>query len=69
MTTKLKQKTGEGLAYMDQSSGHDDMYDLLAAMIGQMNDQADQFNQLRTDFLAIPAATTATAVTKDVEAE
>lgn len=73
MTTYLKQLLGDGLAGLDKSHGTDRLYTLLEEMITQLNDQADQFNQLRTDYNAETAAdhtdTTATAVTKLVDVE
>ena len=69
----LPQNLGEGLSYLDKSSGKDALYGLLYDLITQVNDLTTQLNQLRTDYNAETAAdhtdTSATAVTKLVDVE
>lgn len=57
MTVYLKKLLGDGLAGLDQSHGTDRLYQLLEAMITQLNDQATQFNQMVTDQQAATAKT------------
>lgn len=71
--TYLPQDLGGGLKYLDSSSGKATLYEVLEAMITQLNDTRTQFNQLRTDYdaetVAAHTATTATAITKLVDLE
>jgi hypothetical protein len=66
---KLKQLLGDGGAGLDKSHGTDRLYDLLEALITQVNDQATQFNQLKADFDASSTPTSASDVTSLVEVE
>jgi hypothetical protein len=73
MASILKKLLGDAGAGMDKSHGTDRLYKVLYDIVTQLNDQADQFNQLRTDYdaetSASHTATTATAITKLVTLE
>jgi hypothetical protein len=73
MTVNLKKLLGDAGAGMDESHGSARLYELLEALVTQVNDLTDQFNQLRTDYNGETAAdhtdTTATAVSKGVALE
>lgn len=69
----LPQDLGGGLKYLDGSSGKATIYEVLEAIITQLNDTRTQFNQLMTDYNAETNAdhtdSTATAVTQLVGLE
>lgn len=70
MATKtLKKMLGDGGAGLDKSHGTDPVYEVLGAIIDQLNDLTTQFNQLRADYNAATVPTTATAVTPRVVKE
>jgi len=73
MTVKLKKLLGDGGAGIDESHGTDRLYQVLEAMVTQLNNQATQFNQLLADYNAETNAdhtdSTATSVTAGVEIE
>lgn len=70
MAKTLKRLMGDGGAGFDKSHGQPDpLYEVLGAIIDQLNDLTTQFNQLRADYNAATVPTTATAVTSRVVAE
>lgn len=70
MTVKLKKLLGDGGAGMDKSSGSlDTLYNLLEAVVVQLNTLTAQYNQLLTDHNDAEVPSTAEAVVSGVEVE
>lgn len=68
MTVKLKKGFGDGGSFLD-SSCDNDLKDVLTALVEAHAQTVAQFNQLRTDLLAHPVVTTATALDTKIEKE
>lgn len=72
MAVKLKRLVGEGGAGMDDSSGADNLYDVLKGLVSHQDDVITQFNSLRASVVAgaaFPIVVTAVALTAKVTAE
>jgi len=67
---QLKRYLGDGGAGLDQSHGQPDpLYEVLGALIDQVNDLTAQFNQLLADHNAGTVPSSATTVTQRVTKE
>ena len=73
MAVKLKRLVSEAGAGEDKSFGvsdeNPDRFTLLSAIVNTQNDLVAQFNQLKADFDAASAPTSATDVVPGVEVE
>lgn len=65
----LKSSLGNAGACIDKSNGEDALYDVLKALVESHQQVVAQVNQLRTDIIAHPVSTTATAIDEKVELE
>ena len=65
----IKRFMGEGGAGLDDSTGEDNLYDVVHAMADQLNALTSQYNQLLADHNAATRPSTATTVTSGVAVE
>lgn len=69
MAATLKKLLGEAGAGIDDSVGIDRLYDVIKELATVQNDLVAQFNQLKADFDASSAPSSATDVTAGVTVE
>jgi len=69
MAVTLKRLVGQGGAGMDDSMGHDNVYDVLKGLVDAHQQTVAQFNQLKADFDASSTPTSATDLSSYVTAE
>lgn len=70
MTTKtVKRFIGEAGAGLDDSTGEDNIYDVVAALATQLNSLTTQFNQLLADHNSATRPSTAASVSSGITVE